>query len=451
MVKIQIIFLYTTSARLNEEQKESVKNIVIEEYCSKFGVSKMDIVAVIADAHSNTPDDIILAINSPVRVMNEAVLNSSVKKAVASRLSLLSFMRQTGFSGNVGIHNGEIKGNRNEPSVTDKDKSENQEPKTTADDYKKRAAMYVAEEPKYTFEMLKIPKVTLDQIEQALGRIEYEREVFEEWGLYAIMPSPVSAMSFYGPPGTGKSLAAEAIANKLNKKIIRASYADIENKYVGEGPKNVSAIFLAAEQQDAVLLIDEADSLLSKRLVNVSDPSGQAMNSMRSQLLISLEKFHGIVIFATNLVVNYDKAFMSRLINIKFEIPDAEMRKEIWQAHLLPRQSGKHRLNVPLSTDVNLDAIAEKFEICGRDIRNSVVNACVEARRNGLTQVNHQCLCDAAAAIVKSNKDAMSAEDHTDAHNKGKEIEISDDQKKIIADTINKKIAEKQSSEYSGE
>ena len=57
---------------------------------------------------------------------------------------------------------------------------------------------------------------------------------------------------------------------------------------MGEGPKNVSAIFLAAEEQDAVLFIDEADSLLSKRLVNVSDPSGQAMNSMRSQLLICL-------------------------------------------------------------------------------------------------------------------------------------------------------------------
>lgn len=451
MINVQIIFLYTSFNKLSAEERERIKKIVIEEYCKEFSVTENDISVIIQDAYAeNMTDDICLAINSPNRVINEAVKNNAVKDAVATRLSLLKFMKQSGFSGKIGIHVGEVGGVKNNDSANTKSKSKNndnesQNQKILADDYTERAKMYQAEEPRYTFEMLKIPKDTLLQIEQAIGRIQYEQDVFEKWGLYTIMPSPISAMSFYGPPGTGKSLAADAIASKLNKKIIRASYADIENKYVGEGPKNVGAIFLAAEQQDAILFIDEADSLLSKRLVNVSDPSGQAMNSMRSQLLISLEKFHGIVIFATNLVVNYDRAFVSRLINIKFDIPDAEMRKEIWQAHLYPRQSGKYNLNIPLSDDIDLDVISGKYEMCGRDIRNAVVNACVNARMEGLDTVTQECLCAAAEKIQKSQNDAVQAEDHTKVNTKSDEL--TKEQKEALAGLMNKKIREQRNEE----
>jgi SpoVK/Ycf46/Vps4 family AAA+-type ATPase len=92
-------------------------------------------------------------------------------------------------------------------------------------------------------------------------------------------------------------------------KIIEASYAHIKSMYHGEGPKNVEALFYAAQAQNAILFIDEADSLLSRRLTNVNQGSEQAINSMRSQLLICLERFKGVVIFATNLVQNYDPAF----------------------------------------------------------------------------------------------------------------------------------------------
>ncbi len=163
-------------------------------------------------------------------------------------------------------------------------------------------------------------------------------------------------MSFYEPPGTGKTMAAEAVVSMLGKKIIRAAYADIESKYHGEGSKMVKAIFKAAERDDAVLFLDESDSLLSKRLTNVTEGSAQAINSMRSQLLISLERFKGIVIFATNLVVNYDKVFLSRLISIEFPMPDSEARKIIWQRHI--KGEG---IKIPLSDDVDTDTLAIKI------------------------------------------------------------------------------------------
>ena len=68
-------------------------------------------------------------------------------------------------------------------------------------------------------------------------------------------------------------MTAEAVAKYLDTGISRAAYADIESKYHGEGPRMVKAIFKAAERENAVLFLDEADSLLSKRLTNVHDGS----------------------------------------------------------------------------------------------------------------------------------------------------------------------------------
>lgn len=437
MVKIQIILLFTSINKLSPDQRKLVRAVVQEEYASAFHLNADEVETGLYDAYSETnQQDIILAVSTEKHVMNEAVLWSRIKKVVGERLLQHTFMKKLGFTGYIGMQNGEVKGGHPVGDPVNNDSEASTEDNT---DYRKRAKQYQATEPKYSFDRLIIPEETLDQIEKALGRILFEREVFEEWGLYEIMPSPVSALSFFGDPGTGKSMAADAIAQKLAKKIIRASYADIENKYVGEGPKNISAIFLAAEEQDAVLFIDEADSLLSKRMVNVSDPSGQAMNSMRSQLLICLEKFHGIVIFATNLAVNYDRAFVSRLINIEFKMPDEETRERIWRVHLYPTEESLKKdihLNIPLADDVDVSEIARKYPLCGRDIRNAVVEACVSARMNGADKVDQKCLIDAAEMIRRRNEGMAAAKDTTSISH-GREVEAPRHVKQLIADSIN--------------
>ena len=321
------------------------------------------------------------------------------------------------------------------PTQNDKDN------KSSADlDYKKRAENYTAVAPEYTFDRVILHDNVRERIDEALNIFKYQSKVFDEWGLREIEPHPSAALSFYGASGTGKTMAAEAIANKLGKKILRVSYADIESKYHGEGPKMVKAIFYAAERDGAVLFIDEADSLLSKRLTNVSSGSDQAINSMRSQLLISLERFEGIVIFATNLVVNYDNAFLTRLVSIEFLKPDAEARKKIWEVHTKP--IGHSKLNIPLADDFCIDDLAEKYDFCGREIKKAVISACIRAAINQqpvVRQCDFLCACD---KIVEEENALKNAKDYTSSEN-GRPV--SPEMKELVQNVINKKISQGES------
>ena len=308
-------------------------------------------------------------------------------------------------------------------------------------DYEQKSKQYIPVEPSYSFERVILNEDVLEKIEEAVGVLECENKVFKEWGLYEIQPHPSTSLSFYGPSGTGKTMTAEAVAQKLGKKILKVSYADVESKYHGEGPKMVKAIFLAAEKNDAVLFFDEADSLLSKRLTSVSQGSEQAINSMRSQLLICLEEFRGIVIFATNLVINYDQAFLTRLISVEFKKPNIETRKRIWDVHIKPLPDGKtHQLNIPLSENIDTQELAEKYDFSGREIRNAVVSACVSVAMAKREIVEQADFLKASDKISEEKKALLKAKDYT----KGEDLI-----KKALQDKIKKSGGKQNVSEQS--
>jgi len=253
-----------------------------------------------------------------------------------------------------------------------------------------RAEQYQAQEALYSFDFLVVPEAVREDLLASVHLLEVQHLVFEDWNLKTIEPFPQVALNFYGPPGTGKTLAAHAIAHRLKRKILFVTYAQIESKFLGEGSKNVEAVFFAAERDDAVLFIDEADSLLSKRLPNVQQGSEHAINSMRSQLLICLGRFKGTVIFATNFVEAYDRAFESRMRHTRFELPDQICRQRIWEKHLVPE--------LPRACDVTAEELAKIKGICGRDIKNAIVDA---ARRVAYSKRNRIELSDLISAVER--------------------------------------------------
>jgi SpoVK/Ycf46/Vps4 family AAA+-type ATPase len=246
---------------------------------------------------------------------------------------------------------------------------------------------FVPVEPLYTLDKLILKEETKQEILKTVCLLEKRHILYDEWGFKEVEPNPKVILNFYGPPGTGKTMAAHAIAKYLNMKILALNYADIESKYVGEAPKNLIKAFKTAEETNALLFFDEADSFLGKRITSVSSSADQSVNSLRSQMLILLENFNGIVIFATNLIKNYDRAFETRIFkHIKFELPDKELRKKLIRI-MIP---SKVPLKKPLE-DSELELLADISEgFSGRDIKNAVRDALISAIHSGQEIINFE-------------------------------------------------------------
>ena len=185
-------------------------------------------------------------------------------------------------------------------------------------------------EPKYSINQIILNDSTLEELEKVIIMIKNINKIYYEWGFEEIDPVPRCIVNFYGPPGTGKTMSAHILASELNLKILSLNYSDIESKFVGDAPKNLVQAFEIAKKENCLLFFDEADSFLGKRITNVSSSSDQSVNSLRSQMLILLESFNGVVVFATNLHENYDSAFESRILkHIQFKLPDKNVRFKI--------------------------------------------------------------------------------------------------------------------------
>lgn len=235
----------------------------------------------------------------------------------------------------------------------------------------KRLALFIVEPPCRRLADLIVPHDTLQHIRSLLTKITYHRVLYDDFGLSAIDPyGGRTAINLYGPPGTGKSFAADAIANELSLGIIRVNYAEIESKYVGETPKNIKAAFQKARETNALLFFDEADSILGKRLTNITQSTDHAVNVSRSVMLLELDRFAGVVIFATNLAANYDTAFVRRILgHIPMPLPDAESRARLWRYHI------PARLPVHLTEPDWGTLVAHTEGLAGGDILNIVINA----------------------------------------------------------------------------
>lgn len=222
-------------------------------------------------------------------------------------------------------------------------------------------------------------KVMLDQVQlndEARQTLEHALRVHREWEnrladwgvTEAFSERRATILNFHGPPGTGKSMVAEGIATYLGRPLIRVDYAEIESKFVGDTPKNIRQLFTQAVAKDAILIFDEADSLLGKRLTSVQQSSDHGVNLTRSVLLTELERHPGLVIFTTNLVSNYDDAIRRRILaSIEMPLPDEATRARIWNGLLSER--------LPLADDVTMNWLARREGLTGADMRDVLLFA----------------------------------------------------------------------------
>lgn len=139
---------------------------------------------------------------------------------------------------------------------------------------------------------------------------------------------PSVSACMYGAPGTGKTELARHIADELGKPLMVRRASDILSMWVGESEKQIARMFADARQQDAVLVLDEADSFLAdRRGANNSWEVTQV-----NELLTQMEAFEGIFIATTNLLERLDQACLRRFsVKAKFDYLHADQTWTLFQ------------------------------------------------------------------------------------------------------------------------
>ncbi len=259
-------------------------------------------------------------------------------------------------------------------------------------------------DPKYTLEDYIFPTDKVkQQVERILGEIKNHNLIYYIWGMAEKHKTDIAlAMNISGPPGTGKSMLLEAIAHELGLKILEVP--STASKLVGDTEKIIEEIFRFATTHNAFIVWNEADRDFGKRLEQVTQSADAGINSARSILLDQFSSYQGAIGLTTNLLKNYDSAFISRIrFDIQLDLPNEEARAKIWE-YQLPSK-------LPRDESVNFSELAKQFDnVSGRDIKKSVLNGVVSAasedRPDPEKKVTQSHFIEAMEEVIAANKAA---------------------------------------------
>lgn len=220
------------------------------------------------------------------------------------------------------------------------------------------------------------------RVEEFIARRVYASTVYTDWGFgKRIERGRGSIALFSGPPGTGKTMLAGLIAKGLGLDLYQVDLSQIQSRYVGETEKSLGRVFDLAERAHAVLLFDEADSLLSRR-TDVETSNDRHANAHVNYLLQRLEAYSGVVVLTTNKDAALDDALQRRLtLHLRLDVPEVTERERLWESFLpaaMPRES-----------DLDIPSLAREFELTGGYIKNVVVRAAFLAAREQRTLGTH--------------------------------------------------------------
>ena len=140
----------------------------------------------------------------------------------------------------------------------------------------------------------------------------------------------VARLCLYGVPGTGKTAWANDLGKQLGKRVIVKRCSDLLNCYLGMTEKQIAEAFREAKNENAILVIDEADSFLHKR----SSAHHSWEVTQVNEMLTQIEHFEGIFIATTNALDAMDEACLRRFdLKIKFDYLGSEKAKALFKRY----------------------------------------------------------------------------------------------------------------------
>lgn len=131
-----------------------------------------------------------------------------------------------------------------------------------------------------------------------------------------------------GPPGTGKTAFAHHLAGRLGMPVLQKRASDLLSMWVGGTEQQIAAAFAEAEEREALLLIDEAESLMFDRTAAV-----RAFEVSQVDELLSWMEQHPLpLVCTTNLPERMDHAVPRRFtLKLRFEPLDARRARLAFQ------------------------------------------------------------------------------------------------------------------------
>ncbi|MCJ1259327.1 hypothetical protein MMC24_007164 [Lignoscripta atroalba] len=247
-----------------------------------------------------------------------------------------------------------------------------------------------AESINTTFADVRAPAETVEAL-KTLTTLSLIRPDAFTYGVLATDKIP--GLLLYGPPGTGKTLLAKAVAKESGATVLEISGSDVYDMYVGEGEKNVKAIFtLAKKLTPCVVFIDEADAIFGSRGTSSNRTSHRELINQFLREWDGMNDLSAFIMVATNRPFDLDDAVLRRLPRrLLVDLPLEKDREAILQIHL------KGEI---LDPSVSLPVLASQTPFySGSDLKNLAVAAALACVR----EEN-----DTASASVSS-----SAEPHT--------------------------------------
>ncbi|WP_341366053.1 ATP-binding protein [Yoonia sp. BS5-3] len=236
-----------------------------------------------------------------------------------------------------------------------------------------------------------LPREVVHGLDHIAAWLRNRKTILHDWGMQARLGAGFKTL-FYGPPGTGKTLTATLLGQRTGLEVYRIDLSMVVSKYIGETEKNLAQVFDMAEQRDWILFFDEADALFGARGATTSANDRHA-NQEVAYLLQRIEECSGLVILATNLRSNIDEAFFRRFqMAIGFPKPDATLRAALWRSVL-----GK----MPLSDDVNPDALGQAHILAGGAIINVARHAAISALRREADTISQRDIQQAIAGEMR--------------------------------------------------
>jgi len=201
-------------------------------------------------------------------------------------------------------------------------------------------------------------------------------------------------LCFYGPPGTGKTALAEHIAHELQRPLMIRQASDLVSKYVGETEQNMAKMFEEAESEQAVLLLDEADSFLRSRRMAERNYEVSEVNEM----LQGMERYAGVFICTTNLFNDLDEAALRRFtFKIQFKPLTAVQRERMFVAEALggdadrlTDEQRKRLRAMELLAPGDFAAVKRQVDVLGETFEPDEFLSQLEAEHRVKPEVRHQ-------------------------------------------------------------